>query len=150
MPSIRSENTHVHSIRGCRLVDRPLIIRGSRGARRVLPSHVHGSPDADELRCLDLIRHFHCWNRRNAIRAVKYVVCPVLDGEGRPLRSSDGRPRMRRYIWEVACFQKRERVEWKLVTWGIDEVSVSFQTYKTGKATMAAFRQPPEPVRAQP
>lgn len=150
MPSIRSENTRAHSISGCRLVRRPrTIAKDCRRRQPMLPIQVRGELDADELRCLDVIKRFHRGRDRDAIRALKYVVCPVVDAEGRPRIGEDGRPMMRRYIREVARFLRPDGYQWNMVTWGIDEIMAQFQPCPSGKAAMAAFRQPPEPVQAR-
>lgn len=149
MPSVRPKNAHAHPVSKCHRLARPRAVVGKEtGQSRVVELIAdllkdRDPPDANELWCFDLIRRFHRWGRRDTCHGLRLVSVPVESSEGKTYLASDTKPLTRRYIWEVACFQcATGEVEWTLVTWGIDEQVVHFQSWPTERAARDAFRQP--------
>ena len=152
MPSVRQKSAHAHPVSKCRRIARPrAAVSSAVGQSRAVELIAdllkdRDPPDANELRCFDLIRRFHRWGRRDSIHGMRLVTAPIVDADGKPCVAADGQPMTRRCVWELACFEYRTGPEWKLVTWGIDEQEVSFQPFPSERATRAAFRQDPSLV----
>lgn len=145
MPSVRPESAHAYLVRKSRSVARPrAAVPKSDGRRSVVEMIAdllkdRGPPDANELRCFDLIRRFHRWGRRDSCYELRLVTVPSSHSGGRICPSSDGRPIVRRYIWELACFWYRTGPEWNLVSWGIDEEAIRFQPFPSEQAARLAY-----------
>lgn len=154
MPSVRQKSAHAHPVSKCRRIARPrAAVRGATGQSCVVELIAdllkdRDPPDANELRCFDLIRRFHRWGRRDTCHGLRLVTTPVVDSDGKPCLSADGQPVTRRYVWELACFQYATGLEWKLVTWGIDEEMAQFQPLPSEQAAWIAFQQKLEPLSA--
>ena len=153
MPSVRPKKAHAHPVSKCHRIPRPRAVVGkSVGQSRVVELIAdllkdRDPPDANELRCFDLIRRFHRWGRRDTCHGLRLVTTPVVASNGKSCLSSDDQSLMRRYVWELACFESRTGLEWKLVIWGVDEASACFKSMPSAKAARTAFGQSPEPVR---
>lgn len=150
MPSVRQKSAHVHPVSKCRRVVRPrAAVRNSVGQSRAVELIAdllkdRDPPDANELRCFDLIRRFHRWGRRDSIHRLRLVTARVVDSDGKPCLGDDGQPVIKRYVWELACFQYATGPEWKLVTWAIDEEAMWFTRFPSERAAGAAFTRTPE------
>ncbi len=65
MPSVRQKSAHAHPVSKCRRVPRPrAAVRNAAGQSRAVEFIAdllkdRDPPDANELRCFDLIRRFH-------------------------------------------------------------------------------------------
>lgn len=144
MPLICSETTHALSR------PRPSILRPPAPARPSVPQSRlrmldrYKPSDEAEHFIFGVIKRFHRGRRRDAPRAFKRVSCRVVDAAGQPKLDANGRPLVRRYIWEVACFQSHKGREWNLVRWGIDTPGVWFIPLESQRAVMAAFCRSPE------
>lgn len=151
MPSVRPKNAHAHPVSKCRRIARPraAVPRATGQSRAVeLIADLlkdRDPPDANELRCYDLIRRFHRWGRRDSIHGLRLVTVPALDSDGKPALSADGQPVTRRYVWELACFKYATGLEWKLVTWCVDEEAMHFQPMTSKDAALTAFNREPSP-----
>lgn len=86
-------------------------------------------------------------HKQYEVRALKRVDCLITHADGRTLLDGQGRPVSRRYVWEVAKPKAAKKTQWLLITWGVDDVAVWFQSFPTLRAAMSAYRQPPGPVR---
>lgn len=152
MPSVRQKKAHAHPVSTCHRLARPRgVVRKATGQSRVVEMIAdllkdRDPPDANELRCFDLIRRFHRWGRRDSIHGLRLVTEPVVDSDGKPCLSADGQPLTRRCVCELACFEYRTGPEWKVVTWAIDEDAVHFQMFPSDKAARVAFHQEREPL----
>ena len=155
MPSVRPKNAHAHPVSKCHRLARPRAVVGkATGQSRVVELIAdllkdRNPPDANELRCFDLIRRFHRWGRRDSIHGLRLVTAPVVDSDGQPCLSADGQPVTGRYVWELACFQYTMGPEWKLVTWCVDEEAMYFQPLTSHDAALTAFNKEPPPMLNQ-
>lgn len=146
MPSVRPESAHVHPVRKTRSVARPrAAVFRSDGRRSVVEMIAEllkdrEPPDANELRCFDLIRRFHRWGRRDSCQGLRLVAEPFANSDGKPCLPLDGRPTVRRHVLELACFWYRTGPQWNVVSWGIDEEAIHFQPFPSEKAARLAFR----------
>jgi hypothetical protein len=68
-------------------------------------------------------------------RADAAATDPVLDGS---------KPQVRRFVWELAKFTRAGVLEWQLLVWGIDDISLSFQTFPTLRDAKQAYRSAPQ------
>lgn len=153
MPSVHADNLPSHQVIKRRRVicERATISKPARAKSRAAALIAEllkdrDPPDANELRCFDLIRRFHRWGWRDTIHALRLVHVPVVDREGRQCVATDGQPLMQRYVWELACFRSTAGPDWNVVTWGVDEESVCFTPLPSEGAARAALRQVPEAV----
>lgn len=153
MPSVRPEIVHAHPVRKPCSVARPRTAVPSSGDRRSVVEMIadllkgREPPDANELRCFDLIRRFHRWGRRDSCYGLRLVTVPVVQIEGTFCLATDSELPRRRCVWELACFRYATGSAWHLVTWGINEEVILFQPFDSESAARAAFRRIPEPVR---
>lgn len=153
MPSVRPDNLPAHEVIKRRRVicKRVSVGKAARKSRAVeLIAELlkdRDPPDANELRCFDLIRRFHRWGWRDTLHKLRLVTVPVVDREGKPCLAADSQPLTRRYVWELANFQQAAGPEWNLVTWAIDEEAVWFQRFQSERDATAFFQQDPMLVR---
>lgn len=121
MPSVRQKSAHAHPVSKCRRVPRPrAAVRSAVGQSHAVELIAdllkdRDPPDASELRCFDLIRRLHRWGRRDSIHGLRLVTAPVVDSDGKPCLSTDGKPVTRRYVWELVCFQYATRPQWNMM-----------------------------------
>lgn len=147
MPSVRPESAHVHPVSKPRSVARPRAAAPSSGDRRSVVEMIadllkgREPPDANELRCFDLIRRFHRWGRRDSCHGLRLVTVTVVQGDGTPCLAAEGEPLRRRYVWELACFRHPAGPQWNIVRWSIDEESISFRSFPSEQAARAALFQ---------
>lgn len=150
MPSICAETTHARSLPLQTLARPPARVRAPVRESPLRMLDRYKPSDEAEGFMFAVIRRFHRGRRRDAPRAFKRVSCTVVDADGRPKLGADGRPQVRRYIYEAACFVSHQGREWNLIRWGIDVPGVWFNRLASQRAVMAAFRQPPKPEQDAP
>ena len=152
MPSVRPKNAYAHPSSKCHRLARPRAVVGKPAGQTHVVEMItdllkdRDPPDANELRCFDLIRRFHRWGRRDTCHGLRLVTAHVEDSDGKRCLASDGRPVTRRYVLELACFEYRTGREWKLVVWGIDEESAAFKPLSSERLARAAFSSGPDAV----
>lgn len=154
MPSVRPKKPHAHpvSISKCHRLARPRAVVGkATGQSRVVELIAdllkdRDPPDANELRCFDLIRRFHRWGRRGTCHGLRLVTAPIVDNDGKPCLSADGRPLLRRFVWELACFEYATGPEWNWVTWAVDEPAATFVSFAVKQEAEIAFHSQAGPV----
>lgn len=142
MPSIRPESSRLPAIL------QPLARPPRKPPRLTIPL---GRLFSVEEQADPLVLFWAGWFRRlhrgkryetRAIRRiddlVAYATDGALDGSGKPAL---------RFVWELARSIRAGAVEWQLLTWGIDDISLSFQTFPTLREARQAYRSPPRPVQ---
>ena len=129
MPSVRQKKARAYPVSTCHCIARPHgVVCKATGQSCVVELIAdllkdRDPPDANELRCFDLIRRFHRWGRCDTCHGLRLVAVPVLGTDGKPYLTVDGQPVTRRFVWELACLEYQTGPEWKLIEWGIDEGS---------------------------
>ena len=139
MPSIRPESSRLPAIL------RPLACPPRRPPRLTLPL---GRLFSVEEQADPLVLFWAGWFRRPhrgkryETRALRRVDGPVAYATDDKLDRSE--KQVRRFVWELA--KSIRAGEWQLLTWGIDDISLSFRTFSTLREAKQAYKQPPRPV----
>ena len=97
-------------------------------------------------------QRWHVGNPALRLTDARSIVCPELDGEGRPLRTGKGQPLTIRIVLEVACshnmrharWSRRFRTLWHFAAWEETGHLAHMSTHRTRKAVLALFNRPAE------
>jgi hypothetical protein len=78
---------------------------------------------------------------------IKTLDRPVVKADGSPVLRGDGQPQRMRCVHEVACREVNGRVEWKMISWDVGRVGVTFYPCASLEEAMALYNTPPLQVR---
>lgn len=139
MPSIRPESSRLPAVL------QPLACPPRRPPRLTIPLgrlfSVEEQADPLVLFWAGWFRRLHR-SKRYETRALRRVDEPVAYAAGDEREGSEKQGR--RFVWELA--KSIRGGEWQILTWGIDDISLSFQTFPTLREAKQAYRVPPRTV----
>ena len=106
----------------------------------------------EEAERLSEFQHWHTGPSALYLTEARPIVCPMLDGDFRPLRTSTGQLITSRVLLEVAsCTYKRStgganrpRTMWYFAAWDARGHLAHLSTHPTRKAALVLFNQPAE------
>ena len=103
----------------------------------------HVPPDEQQRECLERIRRFHRWGRRNTIHRLRLTerATPTPSQERDPV--SAGPPTLCRIVLELACCPSKEGPRWQVIEWGIDAPEVRFHLCSSYQVALRKFLRLP-------
>lgn len=99
----------------------------------------HAPPDEQQRECLERIRRFHRWGRRNTMHRLRWTErdAPTLSQERDPV--SAGPPTLCRFVLELACCPSKEGPRWQVIEWGVDAFEVRFRPCASYRQALREF-----------
>ena len=99
----------------------------------------HEPPDEQQRECLERVRRFHRWGRRNTIHRLRWTerAAPTPSQKRDPV--SAGPPTLCRFVLELACCTSKEGPRWQVIEWGVDAPEVRFHPCSSHQVALRKF-----------